>query len=147
MEINPHIRPLWAISLEAAYAADMAAQGRHQERQSRGIQHGSTAPHGPIRPGDTDEAMQVRLERGDQEVALDLDAAAMPVGQAWRIAHQKDSGLGPWAPHGRHPSRTRGYTAACTFDGATPVGNSDPAGLSREEVRVLQRADAKSPGR
>src|SRR5690242_6709701 len=93
MDINPYIRPLWAISLEAAYAADMAAQEQHQRQQSRAIRDGPTAPYGQTRPGGTDEAMQARPERFDQGVALDFDAAVMSVGEARRIVHQKDSGL------------------------------------------------------
>ena len=103
MNLNPHIRPLWAISLEAAYAADMAAQERHQRQQSRDIQDGPRASHRPTRPGNTDEAMQARLERGDRKVAQEPDAAVVDVGDAWKIARQRSAGLDRWAPHGRHP--------------------------------------------
>jgi hypothetical protein len=107
MNLNPHIRPLWAISLEAAYAEDMAAQGRYQEQQSRGIRDGPTAPHRPTRPGDTYGAMQNRLERGDREVDPDLDAAVVPIGEAWRIAQRRDSGARPVGV-GRLPSQPGG---------------------------------------
>jgi hypothetical protein len=56
-----------------------------------------------------------------------------------------------WAWDGRHPSRAGSYLAACTFYGAlyekTPVENPYTAGLSREQVRVLQQAAATALGR
>jgi hypothetical protein len=95
--------------------------------------------------------VQSRPERGDREVARELDAAVVPVGKAWRIARQRSAGLDLWARDGRHPGRAGTYLAACTFSGAlhetTLVGNSPTAGLGREEVRVLQRAAATAPGR
>jgi hypothetical protein len=80
-----------------------------------------------------------------------LDAAVVPVGEAWRIAHQRSPGLDLWAPDGRHPSQAGTYLAACTFYGVlyekSPVGNPYTAGLSREEVQVLQQAAATALGR
>jgi hypothetical protein len=103
------------------------------------------------RPGDTYAAMQDRLERSYREVARELDATVVPVGEAWRIAHQRSPGLDLWAPDGRHPSRAGTYLAACTFYGVlyekTPVGNPYAAGLSREEVQVLQQVAVTAIGR
>jgi hypothetical protein len=103
------------------------------------------------RPGDTYAAMQDRLERSYREVARELDVAVVPVAEAWRIAHQRSPGLDLWAPDGRHPSRAGTYLAACTFYGVLyekpPVGNPYTAGLSREEVQVLQQAAATALGR
>jgi hypothetical protein len=96
------------------------------------------------RPGDTYAAMQDRLEQSYREVARELDATVVPVGEAWRIAHEKARGLDLWAPDGRHPSRAGTYLAACTFYGVlykkSPLGNPFTAGLSREEAQVLQKA-------
>jgi hypothetical protein len=103
------------------------------------------------RPGDTYAEMQARLERGYREVARELGAAVVPVGEAWRIARQQAPGLGLWAHDGRHPSPAGTYLAACTFYGAlyekTPVGNPYTAGLSLEEARLLQQAAATALGR
>jgi hypothetical protein len=98
------------------------------------------------RPGDTYAAMQARLEQGYREVARELDAAVVPLGEAWRIAHQRAPALDLWASDGRHPSRAGTYLAACTFYGSlyekSPVGNPYTAGLSREEVQLLHQAAA-----
>jgi hypothetical protein len=102
-------------------------------------------------PGDTYAAMQDRLEQAYREVSRELDATVVPVGEAWRIAHQRAPALDLWAPDGRHPSRAGTYLAACTFYGVvyekSPVGNPFTAGLSREDVQALQQTAATALGR
>jgi hypothetical protein len=99
-------------------------------------------------PGDTYEMMQARLEQGYREVARAVNAPIVPVGIAWRIAHERDPGLILWQRDGRHPSRLGTYLAACTFYGwlygKSPVGNPFTGRLSRVVALSLQRDAARA---
>jgi hypothetical protein len=69
-----------------------------------------------IFPGDTMEAMQVRLETGYREAADEAGGAVLvPVGPTWLKARNAGKMDGLFAKDGSHPAKDGVYLSACVF--------------------------------
>ena len=99
-------------------------------------------------PGDTHQAMQVRVSQGYLELASRLPAVLAPVGLAWEEALRRQPGLDLWNDDGRRPSRTGSYLTACVFyallTNRDPTGSRFTAGLDLAQARRLQRIARES---
>jgi hypothetical protein len=95
-------------------------------------------------PGDSYEDMQDRVRDSYESLGRELEARVVPVGVAYRWAHEQRPELALWNPDGSHPSRLGSYLTACAFYSAlyarSPDGNPYLAGLPEDDARFAQRA-------
>jgi hypothetical protein len=75
----------------------------------------------------------------------------LPVGEAWRIAWRRDSGVPLYGPDGFHPTPTATYLAALVIyqqiSGRSPVGLPAAASMSAERALLLQEAAQEANAR
>ncbi|HEY3069269.1 MAG TPA: hypothetical protein VGJ34_03050 [Gaiellaceae bacterium] len=102
-----------------------------------GYKHGD-----PTRPGDSFDAMQVRLSSGYEDLVAALDARVAPVGPAWAEALRRRPGLELWTHGGGHPNKLGSYLAACVFygtlTGQDPSRSTFTGGLDPADAHFLQ---------
>jgi hypothetical protein len=85
-------------------------------------------------------ATQDSITRAVETIAAEIEACIVPVGPAWRLAHERDSGLRLYVDDGSHPSVQGSYLAACVFH-ASLFGES-PEGFSVADALRLDRSVA-----
>ncbi len=93
-------------------------------------------------------SMQDQITAGYLNIGKETGTGVVPVGEAWREALKRDSGLKLWQGDGSHPTVEGSYLAACVFYAAiyrqSPEGLDYTAGLPAERAKVLQTVAAQT---
>jgi len=91
-------------------------------------------------------AMQDGLTEGYRGIAQELGIPVVPVGLAWKTAHERQPDLALWGGDGLHPGPEGTYLAACVFYAylyrLSPEGLGYRLELPRSEARFIQRVAA-----
>jgi len=87
--------------------------------------------------------MQDNVSANYEELAHTIDVGVSPVGEAWREVLLNYPNITLHSADLSHPTLAGSYLAACVFYAAIfqqdPIGAWSPAGLSTQEVQVLQQ--------
>jgi len=93
-------------------------------------------------------SVQERLNQGYMDIAQELSIGVVPVGPAWKTAHERKPELGLWSGDGIHPAPAGTYLAACVFYctiyGESPEGLAYRADSSVGDARFLQQVAAET---